>query len=106
MGNRVPGYLARAESVINSLVAGQRKEDVQRYGDLRLNRRFVTILLAANGVSQTEIAKRARVHKSTVTRALQNRRTVTAEKRVAVLLALAERLKCEPLELCRGRAAA
>jgi hypothetical protein len=72
----------------------------------QLNRRYVTILMACYGVTQAEIARLSGTHFVTVNRVIRNRKKVRPEKRQAVLRALSERLKVEPLELCRGRAAA
>lgn len=104
MGNHVPRQrrLPRDPFVTNMLRAHELAADPAT----RLNRRIVIMLMAAYGVSQAEIARLAGTHKSTVTRALQNRRNVTAEKRRAVLCALSQRLKTDPRDLCRGRAAA
>jgi transcriptional regulator with XRE-family HTH domain len=71
-----------------------------------LNLPFVRILLAAYGVSQREIAERAGVSKATVSKVLRNYRGVRAEKRIAVLRALAFRVGKRPHQLCLGRAAA
>jgi len=73
---------------------------------IKINRRLVEVLLAANRVSRTEIARDAGVHIWTVTRVLRNRRHVSSEKRQAVLDALKRKLRCTVEELCLGRLAA
>jgi len=73
---------------------------------IRINRRTALVLMAAHGVTRTEIARLAGVHLWTVTRVLKNFRRVAPDKRMAVLRAIASRCGCEIEELVMGRLAA
>jgi hypothetical protein len=74
---------------------------------IRINRRYVTMLLAAYGVSQRRIAEQAALSRQTVAKTLKNRRDVSTDKKRAVLHAIAALTGREPEELCLpGRLAA
>lgn len=64
------------------------------------------MLLAASGVSRTAVARRAGVHIVTVSKVLRNRRHVSAEKRLAVVRAVAALCNATVDELVIGRLAA
>lgn len=73
---------------------------------LKIHIRHARMMMLAFQVSQREVARLAGVAPSTVSKVFRGYRRIRAEKRRAVLLALAERLKCDPAELCLGRPAA
>jgi hypothetical protein len=73
---------------------------------MRINRRAAALLLAANGVTGTAVAREAGVHPWTVSRVLKNFRRVDPAKRLAVLLAIARLCRCEAEELVMGKIAA
>ncbi len=73
---------------------------------LKTNRRTAEMLLAAHGVSRTEIAQLSGQPIWTVSRVLRNFRYVDPEKRIAVLRAVASRVGCDIEELVLGRLAA
>lgn len=73
---------------------------------VRINQRAANLLLAANGVTRTAIAREAGVHLWTVSRVLKNFRRVDPEKRMRVLQAAARLCRCNVEELVLGRLAA
>ena len=73
---------------------------------IRINRRAAALLLAANGVTGTAVARAAGVHPWTVSRVLKNFRRVDPAKRLAVLSAIARLCRCEVEELVIGKLAA
>ena len=73
---------------------------------VRVNKNYVQMLLAAHGVSTTEIARIAGVHRWTVSRVLHNFRKVDPHKRMAVIRAIATKCGRDPEEIVAGRLAA
>ena len=73
---------------------------------IRINRRAAALLLAANGVTRTAVAREAGVHLWTVSRVLKNFQRVDPTKRMAVLQAAARLCRCDVEELVMGRLAA
>jgi hypothetical protein len=73
---------------------------------IRINRLAANLLLSANGVTRTAVAREAGVHPWTVSRVLKNFKRVDPAKRMAVLNAIARLCRCEVEELVLGRLAA
>jgi hypothetical protein len=73
---------------------------------IQINKEHVEMLLAAYRVSKRRVAVKAGVHPATVSKALRNRRDLSTEKKMAVLLAIATLTDRDPDALVRGRLAA
>ena len=80
---------------------------IARAERIRLNRPYITILLAAYRISQRRVAEQAQLSRQIVNKALKNRRDVSDDKKRAVLQAIAALTGRDPDELrLHGRLAA
>lgn len=74
--------------------------------EIRVNRDAVELLLIAYQITRTRIAETADVSKVTVSKVLHNHGTVSREKQMAVLRAIAGLTGRDPEALVMGRLAA